>query len=230
MDLQHVLRRLEPAILNSSGTRRAQAEREEFFRLVEILFPLPNLGASKSVNSVCLRRNAPSSFSHSRGAGPVPTSLDEGMSSGWLNSASYLHGDRNPTVEVATNGQGKENTWWENIFPLFNPALHCVSTGWPKPFGPFPSPLSLPNVLAGSKVAAAAGECRTAATDVASLPTVAAMQLWNCPCFTGVDSFLLYVIFHPSFKLAPSHVLSLPPVKAQEFTKPDYQHAVPCAV
>ncbi|KAM6342071.1 LOW QUALITY PROTEIN: coiled-coil domain-containing protein 89 [Podargus strigoides] len=72
--------RHEPALGISSGTCRAQAKRKELFRLVEIL--LPNLGAFQSGSSVCLLRNTPSSVSHSHGSGPVPSSPEEGMSSG----------------------------------------------------------------------------------------------------------------------------------------------------
>lgn len=48
-----------------------------------------------------------------------------------------------------------------------------------------------PNVLAGSKVATAVGECRMAKAEVSSLPMVTTTQLWNSQCFTGVNSFLL---------------------------------------
>lgn len=65
----------------------------------------------------------------------------------------------------------------EHIFPLLNPVLHCVSTGRPKPFSPSPSPPLLPNILAGPKVATAVEEREAVETEVASLSTVAAVQL-----------------------------------------------------
>lgn len=123
MDLQHVLRRSEPAILNSSGTCRAQAGRE-FFRLVEILFPLPNLGVFKSINSISLRRNAPSSFSHSHGAGPVPTSPDEGMSSR-VTGFSFLSPWRQKPHSRSGNKRSRERK--HLVRKHFSPLKPCSS-------------------------------------------------------------------------------------------------------
>ncbi|XP_064501048.1 LOW QUALITY PROTEIN: coiled-coil domain-containing protein 89 [Pseudopipra pipra] len=88
-----------------------KAEIEDFSKLVEVLFPFPNLCGFDSISNVCLLRNTASSFSHPGGAGPAPTSPYEVMSSGVTEFSVSPPWRQNLTAGVITNRQGKENTW-----------------------------------------------------------------------------------------------------------------------
>ncbi|XP_027575637.2 coiled-coil domain-containing protein 89 isoform X2 [Pipra filicauda] len=88
-----------------------KAEIEDFSKLVEVLFPFPNLCGFESISNVCLLRNTASSFSHPGGAGPVPTRPYEVMSSGVTEFSVSPPWRQNLTAGGLTNRQGKENTW-----------------------------------------------------------------------------------------------------------------------
>lgn len=93
---------------------------------------------------------------------------------------------------------------------------------WPKSFSPSLSPV-LPSVLAGAKVAPAAGE-RSTADPAEGHPHEALNLSVSCLHFCSMLSVILPLV--PSLGLLP---LAYPHLQPKP-TNPDHQHAIPGAV
>lgn len=166
------------------------------FKPEEILFTLQNVNGFGNISSICLLRNTLSYF---HDLGTAPSSPEEGTSLGVSDRAPHRHGHGNHALRVSTNGLRKTNIWWEKTFLPLNPSLWCISTWWPKSFSPSLSPV-LPSVLAGAKVAPAAGE-RSTVHPAEGHPHEALNLSLSCLHFCSTLSVILPLV--PSLGLLP---------------------------